>query len=343
MNVTVSYLLSQAGQKASLLAGGTGQQQQTITLAADDPLLPQVVALGEIDTAGNLLWNASKPVSSLAYYSFDQPQTVQSLLEYHAARRLQAQAAEQARLAEIHAATLQVLQERKVTRSHQYARAEAGSVSRNAVWESISPAWSYYRDQSVVESEEAKAWEAELEAQNQQAKAQAELEAQQKLQDALAEQARAQAEKEAKESARQAWRTANDIADDDLPLRVEDGALVSVPPDCWESHSRGKNWLAIISSNPSQPGGLEREFQPKAKGDYYYLTSGLAAGQALEFGADYYSGSGRKSSRRWYGVVVAIRTLPRFGGAEGETAEYLILREAASGKAASLMAAKVAV
>lgn len=85
---------------------------------------------------------------------------------------------------------------------------------------------------------------------------------------------------------------------------IEENALVEVP--CFESHQRGKNWLAVISSDPSAPGGLHREFQPRGHGGYYYLVSGLKVGQPIEFGADYYSGSGRKSSLRFYGVITAL-------------------------------------
>src|SRR5262249_14392556 len=123
-----------------------------------------------------------------------------------------------------------------------------------------------------------------------------------------------------------AWRAANNLEDGDIALRIEEGALATVPPNCWESHKRGKNWFARIEINPAKPGGLERDFHAKAHGAYYYLLPTLAAGDAVEFGADYYSGGGRKSPTRWYGYYV--RTI-----AATETAPaYLVLRECASGK-----------
>jgi hypothetical protein len=87
-------------------------------------------------------------------------------------------------------------------------------------------------------------------------------------------------------------------------LEVELEALVEVP--VWESHRRGRNWAATISPDPRAPGGLARDFWPKARGRYYYLVPALEPPVPVEFGADYYSGSGHLYRRsRWYGVVLA--------------------------------------
>jgi hypothetical protein len=92
----------------------------------------------------------------------------------------------------------------------------------------------------------------------------------------------------------------------DFVMPLENGAAREVP--LFEAHKRGRNWMAKIEPNPSAPGGLRREFFERARGDYYYLIppGSLAVGDALEFGADYYSGSGRKNARRWYGAVAAV-------------------------------------
>ena len=86
--------------------------------------------------------------------------------------------------------------------------------------------------------------------------------------------------------------------------KVQDGALVEAP--VWESHTRGKNWAAVISADPRAPGGLARVFLERARGKYLYIISSLAVGQPVEFGADYYSTSRRQSRLRWYGVVRAV-------------------------------------
>lgn len=90
-----------------------------------------------------------------------------------------------------------------------------------------------------------------------------------------------------------------------IRLKVENNALTNVP--IWEGHKRGKNWFAVISLDPLSPGGLKRKFAKKAKGDYYYMMPDfLQVGDAVEFGADYYTGGGHRSANRWYGIVTDI-------------------------------------
>lgn len=86
--------------------------------------------------------------------------------------------------------------------------------------------------------------------------------------------------------------------------RLEQGAMVNAP--VYETHSRGKNWLAIIEKDPKSPGGLSRRFCEKAKGHYYYFITNLKKNDPVEFGADYYTGSGKPSRSRYYGVVISI-------------------------------------
>ena len=80
--------------------------------------------------------------------------------------------------------------------------------------------------------------------------------------------------------------------------------------------------MAVVTVSPSSPGGLGRDFADKAKGEFYYIVPTLTKGDAVEFGADYYSGAGRKTTERWYGFVVAV------------TPEALLLRPCGTGKAA---------
>lgn len=96
-----------------------------------------------------------------------------------------------------------------------------------------------------------------------------------------------------------------------ITLKVELGALREmVCKDnhvMWESHRRGKNWMAVIHKDPTAPAGLGRSFWARARGDYFYLVpSDVKPGDAVEIGADYYSAGGNPSRRRWYGVVVAV-------------------------------------
>lgn len=90
-----------------------------------------------------------------------------------------------------------------------------------------------------------------------------------------------------------------------MTLGVELGALTECP--IWESHTRGKNWCARIHKDPAAPNGLGREFWEKAKGEYFYMVPpDVARGDALEFGSDYYTNSGRRSPSRRYAVVASI-------------------------------------
>jgi hypothetical protein len=87
---------------------------------------------------------------------------------------------------------------------------------------------------------------------------------------------------------------------------MEHGALVGAP--VWEKHKRGKNWWARISIDPQAPGGLARDFAEKARGEgYSYIVPQWAKpGTPVEFGADYYSGRGRKYTSRWYGYIEQV-------------------------------------
>lgn len=86
--------------------------------------------------------------------------------------------------------------------------------------------------------------------------------------------------------------------------KIEDGAMVEVP--VYETHSRGKNWMATIEADPSAPGGLAREFVKTGRGRYYYIVDASLVGKAVEIAGDYISGGGNRSHRRWYGVVRSV-------------------------------------
>ncbi len=84
--------------------------------------------------------------------------------------------------------------------------------------------------------------------------------------------------------------------------KIESDYLVDVP--IYTTHRRGKNWMAKISKDPESPGGLARQFAKKGHGEYYYSVKDINVGDVLEFGADYYTGSGNKDPRRKYAVVL---------------------------------------
>lgn len=106
------------------------------------------------------------------------------------------------------------------------------------------------------------------------------------------------------------------LQDGDEDYTIEDGALIEVP--IWRPGKTAKNWLAVIAIDPSQSGGLDRQFARKAKGDdYLYIVPDWHLGDAVEFGAD-----GRNERCRWYGYVVRI----------GQ--DHVVLHKCLDGKAA---------
>jgi len=90
-------------------------------------------------------------------------------------------------------------------------------------------------------------------------------------------------------------------------LRVSNKGLIDVLVH--EPHKRGKNWVAIISVDPTMPGGLSRVFfdRARAKGPAKYVVpERLLAGDVLEFGADYMTSFGKKKPNRVFAKVITV-------------------------------------
>lgn len=96
------------------------------------------------------------------------------------------------------------------------------------------------------------------------------------------------------------------LPSDHIHFEIVAGATQDAP--IYQTHKRGKNWMAVIHQDPAQPNGLGRRFIPKARGEgnYYIVEGAIKGGEPVEFGADYYTGGGSKCASRWYGVVVSI-------------------------------------
>lgn len=329
MSATITYCLTAAGQKASILTGGDGKMQQTVTVERDAAEFPRVVTRGTIANDGKI----TLTISSWQKV-FDAPQTAASILDALDAADAQKMAEEATRKEALRAATLKALEERPtykhsdefgIDRAGQYTTVLGNSVVKGRL-EYETANWPYPCDQEIKNSPEGQAWEAELLVAKEANFQKALEEARAKLPAVLEAERIATEAKEAKAAKLKALKEGMGGQEDDYLCRIEDGALANVP--CWESHNRGKNWMATIAVQESAPGGLARDFIDKARGDGFYLTPALAIGDAVEFGADYYSGRGRKTAERWYGFVVAVT----------ETA--VLLRQAASGKAACKAGAK---
>lgn len=89
-------------------------------------------------------------------------------------------------------------------------------------------------------------------------------------------------------------------------LRILNRGLVDVL--AWQSHHRGRNWVAFAEVEPSLPGGIKRTFFNRAAGKIakVIIPDRLAVGDILEFGADYVSFGGRREPTRVYAVVLAL-------------------------------------
>jgi hypothetical protein len=310
---TITYELSTGGQKASILAGGNGQRKQAVTIEPDDPEFVRVVAAGTVASDGHVFLDtySGNYDCSPQHRAWDHIPTITEILDDLAARRETVRANREAEKTRRREETLAVLRDR-VTRSD--------SVHKDGRYYQVqSPAWPYEAEGEVKASPEAKAWLAELEAAN------AESMAAQNTERLVKEEqeARVKAERDRKEAER---RAKLGLRAGDTDWSIEDGALIECP--VYETHKRGKNWAATITVDPAKPGGLGREFWTHAKGESYYMVPALSVGDAVEFGGDYYSGSGRKTADRWYGYVVRI---------DPETDEEygrLILCQCSTGKAA---------
>jgi hypothetical protein len=76
-----------------------------------------------------------------------------------------------------------------------------------------------------------------------------------------------------------------------------DGRSIENPAYC--NHRRGRNWAAVMRGKNAA--NCDREFL-RAKGDIVDLEA-VKAGDVIEFGGDYISGSGRRQpDRRWWHI-----------------------------------------
>lgn len=325
MKTIVRFRLSEAGRKAALLAGVCADEYQAVEVAAGTPEFAEVVAAGKISSDACEL--------DVRYVGIDwhTVPTVRQILDDIARRAAAKATEEQTKQDTARAKVLDVFTARRV----KTIQNSCGYGATEAKYETSKPDWSplpcpgsdaAYAIQLVPE---CAGWVAELEAANEAAqKAAAEKSAELKVakeaSDAAAKEAAAQAETERRASL--------GLEDGEFDYAVENGAIVRVP--CYDTGHRSKNWMATITVDPSKPGGLDRDFAEKAHGDAYYILPTLSPGDAIEFGADSYSSSGRKSPERAYRVVVRIEVHDGNG--------YIVLRKCATGKEACREGAKLA-
>lgn len=323
MNAVVIVRLNTAGQKTHILAGGDGQRVQRITIERDHPDFAAVVEAGAIQNGAVILDRDSYHDTE-----WDHLPTVAEVLADDARKVAEKSAEEEAKRKEKYEETLQAVKDRRTTKHKDSVWIDEGGARGETTVEYETISLPYNADKTVFESIECQTWKAELHAKEVAARAEAEVRARADLEAKKILKAAADKATAEKASKVKAWRETNGLEDGDVALRVEDGALSTVPPDCWESHKRGKNWLAVITVDPTSPGGLRRLFATRAKGSSYYMLPKLEVGDAVEFGADYYSGGGRKNARRWHGFF--LKTI----AATDERSAYAVFREESDGKSA---------
>lgn len=90
--VTIKYLLSQTGRKASLLAGGNGERHQVATVERTHPAYPEAVALADVQPNGKAEITLATylhypPDGAYTAREYDAPQTAESLIQVEKERQ----------------------------------------------------------------------------------------------------------------------------------------------------------------------------------------------------------------------------------------------------------------
>ena len=118
MNATITYRLSSAGQKASILAGGNGKDEQTITVERDHPEFARVLARATVNADGSAVLDLTRrDLTRWDQTRRDSLQTVTTILDYLDAGRGQA-CRERGRESQGPEDTLAVLREERRARRH---------------------------------------------------------------------------------------------------------------------------------------------------------------------------------------------------------------------------------
>jgi hypothetical protein len=90
-----------------------------------------------------------------------------------------------------------------------------------------------------------------------------------------------------------------------IALPVVDGCVDQEQLN-FETHSRGKNWIATVNRDKKQPGGLARRFWGRASAGYKAVPADTEVGDIMEVAADYYTSTGRRRESREYHEVVSV-------------------------------------
>lgn len=88
-------------------------------------------------------------------------------------------------------------------------------------------------------------------------------------------------------------------------LQIRDGCIDQAEIS-YETHRRGKNWIATVVADKTQKGGLRRDFWTKTTTSWRRIPGNLQIGDVLEVAAEYVTGSGRNDKARVYRRVRTV-------------------------------------
>lgn len=93
----------------------------------------------------------------------------------------------------------------------------------------------------------------------------------------------------------------------DAALKIVGGGLASLPVitglTLWSSAENAVTWMAVVKPNARAPGGMDRRFLAKARGDgMYYIVDSLKVGDVVEFACDRIWGDERRRRRLYMKV-----------------------------------------
>ena len=308
MKMTIRITLSEAGQKAQIIAGKDGSSLQDVVVDDTHPRWQRFVTLGNVDSAGNLSSEISNWQKKWDY--LPSPEDILAWQDAEAEAKKQEERDEsealQKRSRQLLDRFSQVLvaKETRATRFHAYAEVKIGESRASVAYQPIEEAWpsiphsligSEENFQEITASDDAKAWRQEIDEHNK----------------GLHGAALVVAEKQASESEQERQAALAAIAADRAAKRLEDGdhgyeLLGGVMTQSPRWSNEGKNWAARISINPAALGGYDRQFFEKATGRYFYvLPADLAIGDAVEFAAKTERRRGTDDSRL-YGYIKRI-------------------------------------
>jgi hypothetical protein len=90
--------------------------------------------------------------------------------------------------------------------------------------------------------------------------------------------------------------------------------------DLYESHQRGKNWIAYVVPDRRATGGLRRQFWRRTSDTWYTFPRPPQPGDVIEIAGDYYGCNGKPQHDRRYVLVVRAQTDHFVGYPLGTTA-----------------------